>query len=288
MLIHEDRLFPVDPTARAVARRLYETVRDLPIVSPHGHTDPRWYAENEPFPDPATLFVSPITTSSACSTARASGWRISAIPARGRQRPRRDPRADLAAVRRALSSLPRHADAALARSYLRDPVRVRGAPLGRQRGRVLRSDRRRPADAGLPPAGPVRALQHRGHRHHREPARRARSSRDDPAIRLERPRHHGLSARSGGRSGVSGLSRQPRAVRRADRMRYVRPGPATSTRIATAGRSSARSARPPPTMAIRPRGPPTCLARRCGGPVRAGRDRRGRAAARRSCSAPRC
>jgi glucuronate isomerase len=34
-------------------------VRDLPIVSPHGHTDPRWYAENAPFPDPARLFVTP-------------------------------------------------------------------------------------------------------------------------------------------------------------------------------------------------------------------------------------
>jgi glucuronate isomerase len=42
-----------------VARRLYESVKDLPIVSPHGHTDPRWYADNEPFPDPATLFVVP-------------------------------------------------------------------------------------------------------------------------------------------------------------------------------------------------------------------------------------
>jgi glucuronate isomerase len=59
MIIHEDRLFPADPAARAVARRLYEPVRHLPIVSPHGHTDPRWYAEDRPFPDPAQLFVVP-------------------------------------------------------------------------------------------------------------------------------------------------------------------------------------------------------------------------------------
>jgi glucuronate isomerase len=58
-LLHEDRLFPADPGTRAVARRLYAEVRDLPIVSPHGHTDPRWYAENLPFPDPAQLFVVP-------------------------------------------------------------------------------------------------------------------------------------------------------------------------------------------------------------------------------------
>ena len=58
-LIHVDRLFPADIGTRTVARRLYAEVKDLPIVSPHGHTDPRWYAENAPFPDPAKLFVVP-------------------------------------------------------------------------------------------------------------------------------------------------------------------------------------------------------------------------------------
>ncbi|WP_428644014.1 glucuronate isomerase [Roseibium sp.] len=53
------RLFPADSTSRALAFALYETIRDLPIVSPHGHTDPRWYAENEAFPDPAQLFIVP-------------------------------------------------------------------------------------------------------------------------------------------------------------------------------------------------------------------------------------
>jgi glucuronate isomerase len=58
-LIDDDRLFPAEPAARGVARALYDGVKDLPIVSPHGHTDPRWYAEDAPFPDPATLFVVP-------------------------------------------------------------------------------------------------------------------------------------------------------------------------------------------------------------------------------------
>src|SRR5438093_4211863 len=58
-LIYADRLFPADFATRTVARRLYAEVRDLPIVSPHGHTDPRWYAENAAFPDPAKLFVIP-------------------------------------------------------------------------------------------------------------------------------------------------------------------------------------------------------------------------------------
>ena len=59
MPLHPDRLLPPDPTTRAIARRLYQGVEALPIVSPHGHTDPAWYADNEPFPDPATLFVKP-------------------------------------------------------------------------------------------------------------------------------------------------------------------------------------------------------------------------------------
>jgi len=58
-LLDPDRLFPNDPATRETARRLYESIADLPIVSPHGHTDPRWFAENEPFPDPARLFVTP-------------------------------------------------------------------------------------------------------------------------------------------------------------------------------------------------------------------------------------
>jgi glucuronate isomerase len=58
-MLDANRLFPTEPTARAVAKKLYETVRDLPIISPHGHTDPRWFAENKPFPNPAALFIQP-------------------------------------------------------------------------------------------------------------------------------------------------------------------------------------------------------------------------------------
>ena len=58
-LLDENRLFPVDPGLRALARALYEAVETAPIVSPHGHTDPRWFAQNAPFPDPAQLFVTP-------------------------------------------------------------------------------------------------------------------------------------------------------------------------------------------------------------------------------------
>ena len=56
---HDDRMFPAEPSVRAIAKRLYAEVRALPIVSPHGHTDPAWFALNLPFSDPASLFVVP-------------------------------------------------------------------------------------------------------------------------------------------------------------------------------------------------------------------------------------
>ncbi len=58
-LLHEDRLFPADEGTRTIARRLFEEIRALPIVSPHGHTQAGWFARNQAFPDPAALFVQP-------------------------------------------------------------------------------------------------------------------------------------------------------------------------------------------------------------------------------------
>jgi glucuronate isomerase len=59
LTVHPDRLLPVEPEVRTLARRLYEAVRDLPIVSPHGHVDPWILVEDTPFADPAGLFVQP-------------------------------------------------------------------------------------------------------------------------------------------------------------------------------------------------------------------------------------
>ena len=58
-MLDTNRLFPAESGTRAVAARLYETVHDLPILSPHGHTDPQWFADNQPFPNPAALFLQP-------------------------------------------------------------------------------------------------------------------------------------------------------------------------------------------------------------------------------------
>ena len=58
-MLDENRLLPAEPAARAVAARLYAEIKDLPIISPHGHTDPQWFADNQPFPNPAALFIQP-------------------------------------------------------------------------------------------------------------------------------------------------------------------------------------------------------------------------------------
>lgn len=58
-LLHPDRLFPVEASQRDLARALYQHVATRPIVSPHGHCDPRWFADNQRFPDPAQLLVVP-------------------------------------------------------------------------------------------------------------------------------------------------------------------------------------------------------------------------------------
>jgi glucuronate isomerase len=59
LLLHPDRLLPADPTTRGIARDLYGTVRDLPIVSPHGHTDPAWFATDRPWANATELLLSP-------------------------------------------------------------------------------------------------------------------------------------------------------------------------------------------------------------------------------------
>ncbi|WP_417271205.1 glucuronate isomerase [Celeribacter sp.] len=58
-ILHPDRLLPADPATRKLARELYKSIETLPIVSPHGHTDPKWWGENPAFTDPAALFVTP-------------------------------------------------------------------------------------------------------------------------------------------------------------------------------------------------------------------------------------
>jgi glucuronate isomerase len=54
-----DLLFPAEPRQREVARELFQHVRDLPLISPHGHVDPWLIADDRAFPDPAQLLIGP-------------------------------------------------------------------------------------------------------------------------------------------------------------------------------------------------------------------------------------
>ena len=57
--LHPDRLLPADPDMRNIAWRLYGEVAGLPIISPHGHTDPEWWATDAPFGNAAELLLHP-------------------------------------------------------------------------------------------------------------------------------------------------------------------------------------------------------------------------------------
>jgi len=59
LVLHPDRLFPADERTRSIARALYAPIKDLPIVSPHGHTDPAWFAYDQNFANPAELLIVP-------------------------------------------------------------------------------------------------------------------------------------------------------------------------------------------------------------------------------------
>ena len=58
-ILNEYRFFDPDKNTRDVAYELYQIVRDLPIISPHGHIDARLLLENKPFPDPTELIIIP-------------------------------------------------------------------------------------------------------------------------------------------------------------------------------------------------------------------------------------
>lgn len=59
LVLDPDRLLPPDDRVRPIARELYAEVRDLPLVSMHGHVEAAVLARDEAFPDPAQLLVVP-------------------------------------------------------------------------------------------------------------------------------------------------------------------------------------------------------------------------------------
>ena len=60
VVLPEDRYFDPHPSQKAVALQLYRLVQDMPLVCPHGHIDPRLFADPEyTFPNPVEMLVTP-------------------------------------------------------------------------------------------------------------------------------------------------------------------------------------------------------------------------------------
>lgn len=59
-MISLDRFLPSAQASRELAQMLYTEARELPLVCPHGHVDPRLFAdENYSFGTPTELFITP-------------------------------------------------------------------------------------------------------------------------------------------------------------------------------------------------------------------------------------
>ena len=59
LTLDENRYFSSNPVERDPARHLYEKVKSMPLLCPHGHVDPKLFANNDPFPDPTELLIIP-------------------------------------------------------------------------------------------------------------------------------------------------------------------------------------------------------------------------------------
>ena len=59
-MLNPKRYFTSEPRQRALAVELYEPAAHLPLISPHGHVDPRLFADPEyAFGSPVDLLIIP-------------------------------------------------------------------------------------------------------------------------------------------------------------------------------------------------------------------------------------
>jgi glucuronate isomerase len=58
--LREDRYFSPEPAQKRIAEELYKTVAHLPLICPHGHVDPRLFADPDyQFGSPVDLLIIP-------------------------------------------------------------------------------------------------------------------------------------------------------------------------------------------------------------------------------------
>lgn len=91
--LHPDRALPADPATRAAAREIYAATRDLPLLCMHGHVDAAILADDSPFPDPASLFVTPDHYLTRMLVSQGVPMEALGIPGSGGTPVERDPRA---------------------------------------------------------------------------------------------------------------------------------------------------------------------------------------------------
>ncbi len=173
--LHADRLLPAEPAVRAHRARPVRHGRRLPIISPHGHTDPAWFAGNAPFANATELLLHPgplcvphalqpghraralgVGNPASAIRARAGGCSPGTITCFAARRRGSGSTGCSPKLRARVSSRAETAD------HYYDTIAA-----------ALATDR-------LPPARAVRALQHRGHRHHRVPLDTLEHHRRDP------------------------------------------------------------------------------------------------------------
>ncbi len=58
-VLDDYRFFDPEESIRKTAYELYLNVKDLSILSPHGHVEAKMLADNQPFPDPTELIIIP-------------------------------------------------------------------------------------------------------------------------------------------------------------------------------------------------------------------------------------
>ena len=278
--MNDDRLFPADPTTRDIARRLYQTIRDLPIISPHGHTDARWFARKRTLRrSRATLRRRRTTTSSACSTARASRSRNSACPRIDGGWVETDPRK----IWRLFARHYHLFAGTPTRLWLDHSFEMLFGLTERLSARNADHHYDVIAEALQRPEFRPRALYER---FNIEAIATTESAIDDLRwhTMIANSGWHGrvvddLSARLGGRSRISPAFARISQSSARSRAKIRRPGPAISPRIGAGAPSSRRMARPRAIMATRARARPissTARRRRCSQRVLARRSLRRR------------
>ena len=175
--LHPDRLLPADPTTRGIARRLYAAVRDLPIISPHGHVPPDWIADDVPFGDPTSLLISP--DHYVTRLLHAHGVALETLGAGGTT--------PSDGARAAWGALCTHWDAFRGtpsrfwlESEFADIFGVTVRPSASTADAIYDQVAETMAPARLPAAGAAAAVRHRGAGHHGRPLRRPGPPRGHP------------------------------------------------------------------------------------------------------------